>query len=98
MLIDSDCEFVSLVLGQLNEAAAEIVTAARGSPTQLASSSNQYSKSYSIFIQVSQADLVDKTGYSTCNIYRCGCWPHYKQFSLRYLRAPILGCVALPTL
>lgn len=38
--------------GQLNAAAADIVTAARGTPHQLASSSNGYSTSYSTLVQV----------------------------------------------
>ena len=38
--------------GQLNAAAADIVTAARGTPQQLASSSHTYSSSYNSFIQV----------------------------------------------
>ena len=43
--------------GQLNAAAADIVSAARGSPQQLASSSNVYSTSYGTFIEVSDGWL-----------------------------------------
>lgn len=44
--------------GQLNAAAADIVTAARGSPHQLASSSDVYNTSYSAFIEVRGHEIV----------------------------------------